>query len=114
MSLRIVIVPAVIAVLFAAIPAAMAQQSGYNLTVNITTHQFGNANVIVSVLTASGYSQSYSVSIQNPSVTFNIPPNEGGSVKVCVSNGGLLNAFSSNCQRHDANGGDFSVNMAAG
>jgi hypothetical protein len=114
MTYKLLLIVPVIAVLLGAIPSAMAQQSGYNLTVNITTHQFGNANAVVSVLTASGYSQSYTVSIQSPSVTFNIPPNEGPSVRVCVTSSGLLNSFGGNSQTFNANGGSFSVNMAAG
>jgi hypothetical protein len=114
MTYKLLLIVPVIAVLLGAIPSAMAQQSGYTLTVNITTHQFGNPNAVVGVLTASGYSQSYTVSIQSPSVTFNIPPNEGPSVRVCVTNSGLLNSFGGNCQTFNANGGSFSVNMAAG
>lgn len=91
--------------------AVMAQQSGYNLTVNIGSHAFGNPSVNVEAQTANGnYDQTYSVNIQNPSVTFSIPPNSGPSVKVCVSNSGFLQG--SNCQTFDSSGSDMSVNMS--
>jgi hypothetical protein len=60
-----VIVP-VIAVLMGAIsmtlvPYAFAQQSGYNLTVIVTSHAFGMVSVSIDIQTENGYSQSQQV-----------------------------------------------------
>jgi hypothetical protein len=54
---------------------ATSQESGYSLTVHVTSHQFWNPTVYVRAQTANGnYDQTYTVSIQNPAVTFSIPP----------------------------------------
>ncbi len=91
-----------------------SQSAGYSLTVNIGTHAFGNPSVNVEAKTANGnYDQTYSVNVQNPSVTFSIPPGSGPSVQVCVSNSGISGSlFSNNCQRFDSTGSDMTVNMS--
>jgi hypothetical protein len=105
-----VIVP-VIAILLGAIPSAMAQQNGYNLTVNVTAHGFGQSQVNISVTTENGYRTSQSVyTAGGASWTFGIPPNQGNSVQVCVGQG----IIGANCQNFNVNGGDIAVNMAAG
>lgn len=104
---------AVIPFLVITAQTAMAQTNGYNLTVNIGSHAFGNPTVNVEAQTANGnYDQTYSVNIQNPQVTFSIPPNSGPSVKVCVSNSGIVGALTGNCQTFSASGSDMTVNMS--
>lgn len=103
-----VIVP-VIAVLLGAIPSAMAQSSGYNLTVYVTTHPFGNAYSYVSITTQNGYKNTaLAYSSQGSAVTFYIPPNQGSSVEVCIS---YYFIGSENCLVYGANGSDMIVNQ---
>jgi hypothetical protein len=77
------IVP-VIAILLGAIsmtlvPYAFAQQSGYNLTVIVTSHSFGMDSVSIDIQTENGYSQSQQVATAGgASWTFGIPSNQGG------------------------------------
>ncbi len=90
-----------------------SSQSGYSLTVNIGSHAFGNPSVNVEAKTANGnYDQTYSVNVQNPSVTFSIPAGSGPSVEVCVHNSGIVGAFGGNCKTLDATGSDMSVDMS--
>jgi hypothetical protein len=90
---------------------AIAQESGYNLTVFVSGHPFGKASVYVSVKTENGYGKTVRVSTAGGSTaTFFIPPNQGSTVRVCVS-AGILS--SDNCQMYAATGGDFSVSMRA-
>jgi len=92
-----------------------AQQSGYNLTVNVTGHAFGNAAVWISVLTENGYrTGGWAQTAGGTSVTFNIPPDQGNSVQACVQNNIVGQIIGSGCQRFSVNGGDIAVNMAAG
>lgn len=87
--------------------------NGYSLTVNIVSHAFGNPTVNVEAKTANGnYDQTYSVNIQNPSVSFSIPPDSGPSVQVCVTNSGIIGSLTGRCQIFDASGSDMTVNMS--
>jgi len=72
------------------IPSALADQNSYDFTVHMVSsgHQF-----TIFVQTASGYSDSQYVDTQSPkniSLTFNIPQNQGNSIKVCIDIPGLL------------------------
>jgi hypothetical protein len=111
------IVP-VIAILLGAIsmtlvPYVFAQQSGYNLTVIVTSHSFGMDSVSIDIQTENGYSQSQQVATAGgASWTFGIPSNQGGWVQVCVGNGHTI--LGHNCERIPVTGGDMKVSMAAG
>ncbi|MFY9798195.1 MAG: hypothetical protein WAK17_21575 [Candidatus Nitrosopolaris sp.] len=60
--------------LLSAIPLAIAQQSGYYLTVYVTSHPFGNAYSYVSITTANGYKATkLAYGAQGSVVTFYIP-----------------------------------------
>jgi hypothetical protein len=85
-------------------------QSGYSITVNVNTHGFGKDRVNIGVTTENGYSANQEVlTAGEASWTFNIPPNQGNSIQVCVGQG-LIGA---NCQKFTASGGDISVSMGA-
>jgi hypothetical protein len=107
----------VIAVLLSAIPAAMAQQSGYNLTVKITGHNFG-VSVYVKITTEKGYNAGGWIrTAGKPSASFNVPTDQGNNVQVCVQNAIDLytrSILGTNCQRFNTTGADMVVNMAAG
>ena len=109
-----VIVP-VIAVLLGAIPSAIAQSSGYSLTVNVPSWTFGHSDITIRIKTANGYTDAISVKTAQaggPSWTFSVPPNQGGSVQVCVPNDVLSDVLNANCQYFTADGSDMTVNMA--
>jgi hypothetical protein len=95
--------------LLGAIPLAIAQQSGYNLTVYVTSHPFGNAYSYVSITTENGYKDTkFAYSDQGSVATFYIPPNEGSTVEVCISYY-LLGV--DNCQSYGVTGSDITVNQ---
>ena len=89
-------------------------QSGYQLTVNVPSHPFGKSSVSIYITTENGYKDSKTVSTStagDPSGTFNIPPNQGDTVKVCVDSG-LISL--QDCETYSvAGGGDREVSLAA-
>jgi hypothetical protein len=110
-----VIVP-VIAILFGAIPVALADQNGYNFTVHVPSHQFGINSVNIWIRTTNGYTTSQHVSTQQSDIywTFNIPPNQGDSIQVCVrASNPLSELLGTNCQFWTVNqeAGSYSISM---
>jgi hypothetical protein len=86
MNTNIVLLAPIIVALLGAIPSAMAQQSGYSLTVNIPSHPFGKDSVHIFIQTENGYNTYQWVSTAGgASWTFNVPPDQGNTVKVCAS-----------------------------
>lgn len=66
-------------------PSSSDSQSGYQLTVNVPNHPFGKSSVSISITTENGYKDHKTVSTAGDSSgTFNIPPNQGDTVQVCV------------------------------
>jgi hypothetical protein len=93
------------------------QQPGYSLTVYVRSHSFGVSSVEITIQAANGYSDSQNVSTQGgASWTFNIPPNEGNSVKVCAHEGIVSYALGNACYNFNVNpnGGSQSVTINAG
>jgi hypothetical protein len=88
-------------------------ESGYRLTVNVPSHPFGESSVNIAITTANGYNQFANVGTAGgASHTFDIPPNEGNSVKVCVYTGfGIVRG--QNCHNYMADGGDIEVSLPA-
>jgi hypothetical protein len=81
------------------------KQLPYRLTVNVPTHPFGALTVGISIATKNGYTEEENVpTAGGAAYTFNIPPNQGNSVQVCVN-------FSPNCQKYETNGRDKSVSF---
>ena len=66
------------------------EQPAYRLTVNVPSHPFGTSTVDISITTANGHTDQANVPTAGGlSYTFNIPENQGKSVKVCVKPGNL-------------------------
>jgi hypothetical protein len=94
--------------------AAAQQQLAYKLTVSVPSHPFGASYVNIGIKTQNGYSGSISVSTaassNKPSHTFDIPPNEGKSVQVCVYTGiGLLGK---NCHTYAVTGHNMVISQS--
>ena len=89
-------------------------QSGYQLTVSVPNHPFGKSSVSIYITTENGHKDSKTVGTSiagDPSWTFNIPPNQGDTVKVCVDSG-LISL--QDCETYSvAGGGDREVSLAA-
>jgi hypothetical protein len=110
-----VIVP-VIAILLGAIPTALADQNAHNFTVHVPNHGFGVNAITIYVKTANGYESQQDVSTAQNDIswTFNIPPNQGDSIVVCVH---TANDFfllrNQHCQHWTVNqeSGSYSVSM---
>ena len=82
------------------------------MTVNVPSHPFGESSVSIAITTANGYNQLANVGTAGgASQTFDIPPNEGNSVRVCVYTGfGILGQ---SCHNYLADGGDMEVSLPA-
>jgi hypothetical protein len=110
---KAIILAPVIVLLIVVPNLAVAQQSGYNLTVIVTSHSFGMDSVSIDIQTENGYSQGQQVATAGgASWTFGIPSNQGGWVQVCVGNGHTI--LGHNCERIPVTGGDMTFSMAAG
>lgn len=89
-------------------------ESGYRLTVDISEWPFGSEDIKIRIETANGYIDRATIGTAvsgTPSYTFNIPPNEGDSVRVCVDPEGVF-AFGK-CEQVTTNGRDKSVSLSA-
>ncbi len=86
-------------------------QPGYLLTVNVPSHPFGTSTIGISITTENGYTDQANIpTAGNPSWTFNIPPNQGNSVQVCVNSGALSEE---NCHIYKTTGSSMSVSLPA-
>jgi hypothetical protein len=86
-------------------------QPGYLLTVYVTSHPFGTSTVGISITTEDGYTDQANIpTAGNPSWTFNIPPNQGNSVQVCVNSGALSQE---NCHTYKVSGANMAVALPA-
>ncbi len=86
-------------------------EASYRLTVNVPSHPFGTSTVGISITTANGYTDQASVpTAGGSSYTFNIPKNQGNSVRVCVNSGTLSH---DNCRTYETTGRDMSVSLPA-
>jgi len=101
--------------LFGLVPTALADQNGYDFTVHVTQHAFGVGAVTIFVKTANGFTDETDVGTGQGdiSATFNIPPNQGDTIQICVHTAGILNALNQNCQYRSVNQeiGSYSVSM---
>jgi hypothetical protein len=86
--------------------------SCYKLTVNVPHHSFGDPGANINITTENGYTDHVKVSTAGqPSWTFSIPADLGGSVRVCVYTHLFLNG--ENCRIWVADGTDITVNQNA-
>jgi hypothetical protein len=82
-------------------------QHGYQLTVNVPPYPFSTSTVSISITTANGYTDQANVSTADvTSWTFNILPNQGNWVRVCVNS---ENSSGENCNTYNTTGTDMSV-----
>jgi hypothetical protein len=86
-------------------------QPGYSLTVNVPSHPFGISTVGISITTENGHTDQVTVpTAGDSSHTFDIPKNQGKSVRVCVNS----EDFSAdNCYTYQTTGSDMSVSLSA-
>jgi hypothetical protein len=85
-------------------------EPGYQLTVTVPSHPFGTSTVGISITTANGYTDQANVATAGgASWTFNIPPNQGNSVLVCVNS---ANSSGQNCHTYNTTGTDMSVSLS--
>jgi hypothetical protein len=85
-------------------------EPGYQLTVTVPSHPFGTSTVGISITTANGYTDQANVpTAGGASWTFNIPPNQGNSVLVCVNS---ENSSRQNCHTYNTTGTDMSVSLS--
>lgn len=83
---------------------------GYQLTVNVPPYAFGTSTVDISITTANGYTNEANVATAHvTSWTFNIPPNQGNWVRVCVNS---ENSSGENCHTYSTTGTDMSVSLS--
>src|ERR1051326_5535304 len=86
-------------------------QPGYLLTVDVPSHPFGTSTIGISITTENGYTDQANIpTAGNPSWTFNVPPNQGNSVQVCVNSGALSQE---NCHIYKTTGSAMSVSLPA-
>jgi hypothetical protein len=71
----------------------------------VPSHAFGVGAITIFVKTANGFTDQADVSTgqRDISWTFNIPPNQGDIIQVCVHSAGILNALNQNCQYQTVN-----------
>jgi hypothetical protein len=86
-------------------------QPGYRLTVNVPSHPFGISMVGISITTENGHTDQVSIpTAGDPSHTFDIPKNQGKSVRVCVNSEDLSADI---CHTYQTTGSDMSVSLSA-
>ena len=86
-------------------------QPGYRLTVNVPSHPFGISRVGISITSENGHTDQVSVpTAGDSSHTFDIPKNQGKSVRVCVNS---ENLSADNCHTYETTGSDTSVSLSA-
>jgi hypothetical protein len=91
-------------------------QLGYSLTVNVPSHPFGKSAVNIRITTANGHTDFMSIDTATsgtPSAVFNIPPNQGDSVQVCVDSGIISSLLDRTCKNYPVSGGDMRVSQPA-
>jgi hypothetical protein len=86
-------------------------QAPYRLTVNVPSHPFGVSTVGMSITTANGYTDQANVpTAGGSSYTFNVPKDQGKSVRVCLNSGTLSHDI---CRTYEVSGNDMSVSLSA-
>ena len=93
-----------------AVGSSGSGEPGYQLTVTVPSHPFGTSTVGISITTANGYTDQANPSTSGgASWTFNIPPNQGNSVLVCVNS---ENSSQQTCHTYSTTGTDMSVSLS--
>jgi hypothetical protein len=82
--------------------------------VRVSDWPFGSSSIRINIETANDYTENSSVSTAvsgTPSHTFDIPPNQGGSVSVCADPEGILSF--GNYNSYITNDQDTTVTISA-
>jgi hypothetical protein len=89
-------------------------QSGFSLTVKVTSHPFGYEHVYLWVLGANGFSENRQVSTAGgASWTFTIPPDQGNYVRACAAGSIVSSLVDANCVYVRNTGEDKIVRLSA-
>jgi hypothetical protein len=85
-------------------------EPGYQLTVNVPSYPSGTSTLGISITAANGYTDHANVDVSSvTSWTFNIPANQGSSVRVCVNSD---SSSGEHCNTYDTTGTDMSVSLS--
>jgi hypothetical protein len=104
--LTIVAIPTIMTITMHGYVLAVGEP-GYRLTVNIPSYPSGTSALGISITTANGYTDHANVDVSGvTSWTFNIPSNQGSSVRVCVNSDSSSGEM---CNTYGTTGTDMSV-----
>ena len=85
-------------------------EPGYQLTVNVPSYPSGTSTLGISITTANGYTDHANLATSSgTSWTFNIPANQGSSIRVCVNSD---NSSGEHCNTYDTTSTDMSVSLS--
>jgi hypothetical protein len=85
-------------------------EPGYQLTVKVSSYPFGTSTLGISITTENGYTDHADVATSGvTSWMFNIPANQGSSVRVCVNSD---NSSEERCSTYNTTGIDMSVSLS--
>ena len=85
-------------------------EPGYQLTVNVPSYPSGTSTLGVSITTANGYTDHANLATSSgTSWTFNIPANQGSSIRVCVNSD---SSSGEHCNTYDTTSTDMSVSLS--
>src|SRR5215831_7983638 len=85
-------------------------ESGYQLTVNVPSYPSGTSTLGISITTANGYTDHANLATSSGiSWTFNIPANQGSSVRVCVNSD---SSSGEHCNTYNTTSIDMSVSLS--
>jgi hypothetical protein len=85
-------------------------EPGYQLTVNVPSYPSGTSTLGISITTANGYTDHANLATSSgTSWTFNIPANQGSSVRVCVNSD---SSSGEHCNTYDTTSTDMSVSLS--
>ena len=84
-------------------------EPGYRLTVNIPSYPSGTSTLGISIITANGYTDHAKIDVSGvTSWTFNIPSNQGSSIRVCINSD---SSSGENCNTYSTTSTDMSVSL---
>jgi len=85
-------------------------EPGYQLSVNVPSYPSGTSTLGVSITTANGYTDHANLATSSgTSWTFNIPANQGSSIRVCVNSD---SSSGEHCNTYDTTSTDMSVSLS--
>ena len=85
-------------------------EPGYQLTVNVPSYPSGTSTLGISITTANGYTDHANLATSSgTSWTFNIPANQGSSVRVCVNSD---SSSGEHCNTYGTTSTDMSVSLS--